>query len=83
MLESVLGGNPIDFHQDHQGLAHSHDIAFLSEDLFYDPRAGGRDLGIDLVGGDFDQRLVYFDPIPFLHQPVRDSALDDRLPEFG
>ena len=44
-------------------------------------RRGRRDLGVDLVGRDLDDRLVLLDPVAFLHQPARDRAFEDALAE--
>ena len=42
-----------------------------------------RNLGIDLVGGDLDQRLVSLDPVTDLLQPTQDRAFGNRLPHLG
>ena len=51
----------------------------------FDERArGGRGhLGVDLVGGDLDQRLVGVDAVAHLLQPLEDRALGDRLAHLG
>ena len=47
--------------------------------------AGGRggDLGVHLVGGDFEQRFVRLYALAFLLEPARDGALGDALAELG
>ena len=47
--------------------------------------AGGRrrNLRVDLVGGDLEQRLVPLHPLALLLEPARDGALSDALPELG
>ena len=53
----------------------------------HDPgqHAGGgrRDLGVDLVGGDLEQRLVDLDPVALLLEPAGDGALGDALAQPG
>ena len=48
-------------------------------------RAGGRrgHLGVDLVGGDLDQRLVGLHRVAHLLQPLEHGALGDRLAHLG
>ena len=47
--------------------------------------AGDRrgDLGVDLVGGDLEQRLVALDRVALVLEPFQDRAFDDRLAELG
>ena len=52
-------------------------------DLDQDAARRSRDLGVDLVGGDLDQRLVRFDGVADLLEPARDGALGDRLAQLG
>ena len=42
-----------------------------------------RNLGIDLVGGDLDERLVGLHPVTNLLQPTQDRAFGNRLPHLG
>src|SRR5690348_6923187 len=42
---------------------------------------GRRDLGVDLVGGHLEQRLVGLDPLALLLEPAGDGALGDALAE--
>src|SRR5699024_555841 len=51
------------------------------EDRGQGPGDGGGDLGVDLVGGDLEQRLVDLDLVALGLQPLRDRALGARLPE--
>ena len=60
-------------------LADGHRVAGLREDLLDRARRGGRDLGVDLVGGDLDDRLVLLDGLAGLLGPLEDRALGDRL----
>ena len=46
-------------------------------------RRGGRDLGVDLVGRDLEQRLVDLDGVALLLEPAGDGALGDALAEPG
>ena len=54
-------------------------------DLDLQQRAGdgGGDLGVDLVGGDLEQRLVDRDLVADLLEPAGDGALGDGLAERG
>ena len=52
-------------------------------DRHQEPGRRGRDLGVDLVGGDLEQRLVDLDPVAFLLQPAGDGGLGDRLTHRG
>ncbi|BCN54577.1 hypothetical protein RE9425_29670 [Prescottella equi] len=75
---SGLGGRRLAGLTDHGQLATDvDDVVLLRDDLRQDAGSGRRDLGVDLVGGDFEQRLVYFDRVPFLLEPPRDSSLGD------
>ena len=47
------------------------------------PGRWGRYLGVDLIRGDFEQRLVSLHALAFLLQPARDGALGDALAELG
>ena len=54
----------------------------LHLDGLQDPGDGGRDLGVDLVGGHLEQGLVGLDPVALLLDPPGDGALGDRLAEL-
>ena len=52
--------------------------ADLDHDLGHAARRGRRDLGVDLVGRDVDDRLLVLDPVAHLLAPLDDRALGDR-----
>src|SRR3712207_2639550 len=54
-------------------------LVLAHDDAGQHPRGRRRDLGVDLVGGDLEQRLVGLDPLALLLQPARDGALGDAL----
>ncbi len=47
------------------------------------PDGRARDLGVDLVGRDLEQRLVALHLVADLHQPAGDGPLGDRLSHLG
>jgi hypothetical protein len=47
------------------------------------PGDRGRDLGVDLVGGDLEQRFVDGDGVADLLEPTGHRAFGDAFPEFG
>src|SRR5690606_7435490 len=55
------------------------DVVFLGHDLRQHTGGRRRDLGIDFVGGDFEQRFVDFDRVSFLLQPPGHRSLGDAL----
>ncbi|EME61428.1 ABC transporter ATPase [Amycolatopsis decaplanina DSM 44594] len=57
-------------------------LVFLSADLHDLAGHRGRDLGVDLVRGDLEQRLVDLDGVALLLQPPGDGALGDALTEL-
>ena len=57
--------------------------ALLDEDLLEDARERRRNLGVDLVGDDLDQRLVLRDGVAGLLQPLADRPLGHALAELG
>ena len=70
--------------RDHRELRPDLDrLAFLHEDLLDDALAGARNLGVDLVGRDLEQRLVGGDLLAFLLEPLRDRPLGDRDAHLG
>ena len=62
---------------------HRNGLAFLDLDL--GQHAGGRrrNLRVDLVGGDLEQRLVAIDRVADLLDPADDRAFGDRLAHLG
>ena len=48
-------------------------------DLGEDAGCGRGDLGVDLVGGDFKERLVALDFVSYLLEPLGDGAFEDGL----
>jgi hypothetical protein len=53
--------------------------ALLREDLAQHAGSGCRDLGVDLVGRDLEQRLVAVDLVADLLEPLRNRSLGDGL----
>ena len=47
------------------------------------PPCGRRDLEVDLVGLELDERVADRDDVAFLAQPLRHAGVDDRLADFG
>ena len=74
---AVAGGHPGDH------LADVHRVAGLGEQLGERAGGGRRDLGVDLVGRDLDDRLVLGDLVAGLLGPLEDRALGDRLAHRG
>ena len=60
-----------------------HRGAFLGQDLGEDALERRRDLGVDLVGDDLEERLVLVDVVAGLLEPFPDRALGDALTELG
>ena len=58
-------------------------LVLLDLDLEDGARDGGGDLGVDLVGGDLEQRLVHLDGVADGLEPGGDGALGDALAELG
>ena len=58
-------------------------VVLLGGDRQQGARDRRRDLGVDLVGGHLDQRLVDLDAVADLLQPAGDGALGDRLAQLG
>jgi hypothetical protein len=58
-------------------------LSFWHSDLGQESSARGRNLRVDLVGGDLEERLVGFDAVAHPFQPPGDGALGDRFPELG
>jgi hypothetical protein len=58
---------------------HLHGGAFLHLDFLEHARRRRGNLGVDLVGGDLEERLVALDLVARLLQPLGDSAFKDRL----
>ena len=64
-------------------LADLHVLAILAIDAREDAGLCRRDLEVDLVGLELDQRIADGDGVAFLLQPLRDAGVDDRLADFG
>ena len=64
-------------------LADGDGVPGLGEDLPHHARGGRGDLGVDLVGGDLDDRLVVLHLVAGLLGPLEDDALGDRLAHRG
>src|SRR5690606_27786594 len=58
-----------------------HGLVLLDEDLLEHARDGRRDLGVDLVGRDLEQRLVDGDGVADRLEPTGDGAFGDGLAE--
>src|SRR5690606_17957193 len=58
-------------------------LALTHPDLAQDARGGRRNLGVDLVGRDLEQRLVAIDGIADLPNPANHRAFGDRLAHLG
>ncbi len=67
------GGHPREHLADRDG------VAGRGEDLGQRAGSGGGDLGVDLVGGDLDDRLVRGERVALALEPFEDDALGDRL----
>ncbi len=66
-----------------EGGAYLDGLVLLDQDLLKDSGDGGRDLGVDLVGRDLEERLVDRDTVADLLEPTCDGALGDALAELG
>jgi hypothetical protein len=58
-------------------------LAFLDADLGHHAGGRRRDLRVDLVGGDLEQRLVAIDLVADLLDPADDRAFGNRLAHLG
>ena len=56
-------------------------VVLADEDLLQGAGHRRRDLGVDLVGGDLEQRLVDLDGVADALQPAGHGAFGDRLPK--
>ena len=63
--------------------SHLNRLIGLGEDLYKRPGGWSGNLGVDLVGGDLDERLVRLHAVADLLQPAEDRALGDRLAHLG
>ena len=59
------------------------DRTLLDQDLGEDALGGGGDFRIDLVGGDFEERLVALDGVADLLEPLGQRAFDNALAHLG
>ena len=59
-----------------------HGVALGDQDLVQHARRRGRDLGVDLVGRDLQQRLVDLDVVADRLQPTRHGALGDGFAQL-
>jgi hypothetical protein len=48
-----------------------------------DPRDGGRDFDVDLVGRHVDERLAFVNPLTDALTPLDDRAFGNGFPHFG
>ena len=71
------------FVHDPQHLADLHVVAVLAIDAARARPPAGRDLEVDLVGLELDERIADGDDVAFLAQPLGDARVDDRLADFG
>src|SRR6185312_10470438 len=63
--------------------AHFRGLVLGHQDFFQDAGEGRRDLGVHLVGGNFQQGLVHFDAVPNLLEPPCDGAFGDAFTQGG
>ena len=76
---TTVGGGRV---ADHREVgADRHGVVLLDEDLLQRPCHRGRDLGVDLVGRDLEQRLVDLHAVAHTLQPPRHGSLGDGLAE--
>ncbi len=66
---------------DRQDRAHLDRVVLLRLDLQQGAGDRRRDLGVDFVGGDLEQRLIHGDGVPYRLQPAGDGAFGDALAE--
>src|SRR5699024_6095329 len=58
-------------------------FVLVDEDLGENARDGGRDLGVHLVGGDFEEWFVHLDGVSHVLQLLGDGSFGDALTEVG
>ena len=58
-------------------------IAGFDLDLLEGAGRGRGDLGVNLVGGDFEQGLVALDFVAWLLEPLGDGSFEDRFAHLG
>ena len=68
---------------DREARTHLDGVALGHDDLGQHTGDRRRHLGVDLVGGHLEQRLVDRDLVADALQPLRDRALGDRLAQLG
>ena len=76
------GGFAIDGDGSDDGV-HADRGAFGDFDFLQNSGGGGGNFGVDLVGGDLEQRFVALDFVAGLLQPLGDSALNDGFAHLG
>ena len=60
-----------------------HGVAGFDLDLLQGAGRGRGDFGVNLVGGDFKQRLVALNFVAGLLEPLGDGSFEDRFPHLG
>ena len=75
---SATGADPVDGDLREHG-ADVHGVALGGVELHHGARHGRRDFGVDLVGRDLNQRLVFRDLVTLLLAPFQDGALGNRV----
>ena len=58
-------------------------LAFGNLDFFQHAGGGRRNFGVDLVGGNFKERLVALHLVTGLFQPLGDGAFEDTFAHLG
>ena len=58
-------------------------VAGFDLDLLKSAGRGRGDFGVNLVGGDFEQRLVTLDFVAGLFEPLGDGSFEDRFAHLG
>ncbi len=62
---------------------HLDGVACLDLDLLERAGRGSGNFGVNLVGGDFEQRLVALDFVAGLLEPLGNGSFEDRFPHLG
>ena len=77
------GGSAIGFANDADNGVDLNGVAFGNFDFLEDAAGGGGDFGVDLVGGDLEERLVALDLVTGLLQPLGDGSFENRFAHLG